>query len=453
MLNKLTSLDVIGIWGTGKVGRSAAHFLNTYYKNIKIIFFDEKKVKSCDLEFELLKFELLKFELIEELENIDLFFSKINYLIPSPGIPKYKYISRNIKIISELDIFSDFYKNNSIAITGTVGKTTTVLLLDHCLKLANINSIALGNIGEPLLLWKPEKDSLPILELSSFQLENSNYYAPQISVIINLYNNHLDHHLDFNNYKKAKLNVLKNQKDGLIITHNSLVQEIRAINKKIPVIYTDFVPDLYPNESYILQESNQDLVLINLNGKHKIGNYQEFNNLQQRLAKDTVLIVLAIFNFLKIKFDYKYLTSFVLPSHRAETIAIKNNVEYIDDSKSTIIEATLHALKMQNKPTILLLGGVSKGVDRQNIFKELVFLNQLKFIIFFGKEAEMLSEQAFSYFKNIASCKNLEEAVILAKKIALSGEVVLFSPSGASFDLFNNYQERGQRFKELVNLW
>ena len=108
---------------------------------------------------------------------------------------------------------------------------------------------------------------------------------------------------------------------------------------------------------------------------------------------------------------------------------------------------------MQNKPTILLLGGVSKGVDRQNIFKELVFLNQLKFIIFFGKEAEMLSEQAFSYFKNIASCKNLEEAVILAKKIALSGEVVLFSPSGASFDLFNNYQERGQRFKELVNLW
>ena len=111
MLNKLTSLDVIGIWGTGKVGRSAAHFLNTYYKNIKIIFFDEKKVKSCDLEF-----ELLKFELIEELENIDLFFSKINYLIPSPGIPKYKYISRNIKIISELDIFSDFYKNNLIKI-------------------------------------------------------------------------------------------------------------------------------------------------------------------------------------------------------------------------------------------------------------------------------------------------------------------------------------------------
>ena len=88
--------------------------------------------------------------------------------------------------------------------------------------------------------------------------------TPQISVIINLYNNHLDHHLDFNNYNKAKLNILKNQKDGLIITHNSLVQEIRAINKKIPVIYTDFVPDLYPNESYILQESNQDLVLINL---------------------------------------------------------------------------------------------------------------------------------------------------------------------------------------------
>jgi UDP-N-acetylmuramoylalanine--D-glutamate ligase len=434
MLSNFTKNDLVGIWGTGKVGRSAAHLLAQ--NGIEVLFFDEKKVESWNLTHH-----------IEY--DIEKFFSKINYLLPSPGVPQRKYINRNVKIISEVDLFSQIYKGRSIAITGTVGKTSTVSLISHCLTKLGLNSPALGNIGNPLLGTTQTPNDLCVLELSSFQLENANFFSPDVSVIINLYPNHLDHHENYESYKKAKLNIFAQQKSGLIIAHPELAPDIRNKNyHNLPVVYTGSVAELQANESYVQYELEK---IFLVNTAHKlIGNLaikQKFAN----LANDSLAILFIIFDYFKLDFQENYLNDFKLPAHRAELVRTINGVDFIDDSKSTVVESTLHALAMNTKPTILLLGGVSKGVCRRKIFQKLKECTHLKQLIFFGHEAQTLYQQAIFDFKNISSCKKLEEAVELAKKIASVGDVVLFSPSGASFDLFNNYQERGQRFRELIS--
>ena len=362
---------------------------------------------------------------------------------------KKKYIHKNVKIISEIDLFSQIYKGRSIAITGTVGKTSTVSLISHCLTKVGLNSPALGNIGNPLLGSKLAHDDLCVLELSSFQLENANFFSPDVSVIINLYPNHLDHHENYESYKKAKLNIFAQQKSGLIIAHPELAPDIRNKNyRNLPVVYTGSVAELQTHESLIKYDSDK-IFLVNAEPK-LIGNLavkQKFAN----LANDSLAILFIIFDYFKLDFQDNFINDFKLPAHRAELVQSINGVDFIDDSKSTVVEATLHALAMNTKPTILLLGGVSKGVCRRKIFQKLKGCTHLKQLIFFGHEAETLYHQAFFDFKNISSCINLEEAVELAKKLAVVGDVILFSPSGASFDLFNNYQERGQRFRELIS--
>lgn len=435
MLSNFTKNDLVGIWGTGKVGRSAAHLLAQH--GINVLFFDEKKIEFWDLDHQ-----------VEY--DLETFFNKITYLLPSPGVPQRKYIQRNIKIISEIDLFCQIYNGKSIAVTGTVGKTSTVSLISHCLTKLGLNSPALGNIGKPLLDIKLSPDDLCVLELSSFQLENAKYLNPTVSVIINLYPNHLDHHENFESYKNAKLNIFAQQKSGLIIAHPDLAPDIRNKNYlKLPVVYTGSVAELQPHESFIKYHLHE-IILINRTQK-VIGNLaikQKFEN----LANDTLSILFIVFDYFKFEFQDNYINDFKLPAHRAELVRTINGVDFIDDSKSTVVEATLHALAMNNKPTILLLGGVSKGVCRHKIFQKLKEFAHLKQLIFFGHEAEKLYQQAVFDFKNISSCLNLEEAVELAKKLAVSGDIILFSPSGASFDLFNNYEERGKRFRELINL-
>ena len=434
MLSNFTKNDLVGIWGTGKVGRSAAHLLAQ--NGVNVLFFDEKKIEFWDLDYQ-----------VEY--DLEIFFSKINYLLPSPGVPQRKYIQKNIKIISEVDLFSQIYKGRSIAITGTVGKTSTVSLISHCLTRSGINAPALGNIGNPLLYSTLSPDDLCVLELSSFQLENANFFSPDVSVIINLYPNHLDHHENYESYKRAKLNIFAQQKSGLIIAHPELAPDIRNKNyHNLPVVYTGRVAELQAHESSIKYESDK-IFLVNAEPK-LIGNLavkQKFAN----LANDSLAILFIIFDYFKLDFQDNFINDFKLPAHRAELVRTIDGVDFIDDSKSTVVESTLHALAMNTQPTILLLGGVSKGVCRRKIFQKLKECTHIKQLIFFGHEAQTLYQQAIFDFKNISSCINLEEAVELAKKLASEGDVVLFSPSGASFDLFNNYQERGQRFRELIS--
>jgi len=435
MLNNLTKNDLVGIWGTGKVGRSAAHLL--VQNGIQVIFFDEHKPLIWDLSYQ-----------VEY--DIEKFFSKITHLLPSPGVPQKKYIHRKIEIISEIDLFSQIYQGRSIAITGTVGKTSTVSLISHCLTKMGLKSPALGNIGNPLLDSKLTPDDLCVLELSSFQLENAKLFSPTVSVIINLYPNHLDHHENFECYKNAKLNILAYQKSGLIIAHPDLVLDVRNRNyHNLPVIYTGSVADLQNNESWINYEFDQ---IVKINSTKKIIGNLKIKKKFVNLANDTLAILFIILDYFNLEFKDYYLNDFKLPAHRAELVCSINGVDFIDGSKSTVVGATLHAISLNTKPTILLLGGVSKGVCRQKIFSKLKEFNHLKHVIFFGREAETLYQQAIFDFKNLSSCINLEEAVELAKKLAAKGDVILFSPSGASFDLFNNYQERGKRFRELINL-
>ena len=434
MLSNFTKNDLVGIWGTGKVGRSAAHLLAQ--NGVTVLFFDEKKIEFWDLDYQ-----------VEY--DLEIFVSKITYLLPSPGVPQRKYIKKNVKIISEIDLFSQIYKGSSIAITGTVGKTSTVSLISHCLTRSGINAPALGNIGNPLLYSTLSPDDLCVLELSSFQLENANFFSPDVSVIINLYPNHLDHHENYESYKKAKLNIFAQQKSGLIIAHPELAPDIRNKNyRNLPVVYTGSVAELQTHESLIKYDSDK-IFLVNAEPK-LIGNLavkQKFAN----LANDSLAILFIIFDYFKLDFQDNFINDFKLPAHRAELVRTIDGVDFIDDSKSTVVESTLHALAMNTQPTILLLGGVSKGVCRRKIFQKLKECTHIKQLIFFGHEAQTLYQQAIFDFKNISSCINLEEAVELAKKLASVGDVVLFSPSGASFDLFNNYQERGQRFRELIS--
>lgn len=363
----------IGIWGKGIVGLSVARYLSKF--NIKPAFYDEIKTTSgafnsfCDL---------------------DSFLNDIDILIPSPGVPSCKYLNKNkkLKIISELELFSQFYSGQSIAVTGTVGKTTLVMQLSHCLNKIGFYSPSIGNIGNPLLDFIPSNNltNLPILELSSFQLELPHRYSPTVSIITNISANHLDHHKDFENYKKAKENIYLNQKN-----------------------------------SYIIRNFN--------------------NNLE---------IIKQVFKYLDLEFKESLLSDFKFPEHRYEQFLKEDGITYINDSKSTVISSTLYALNQSDKPTILIIGGLSKGVNRKPLFENISKIKNIKKILIFGNEASSLLSFASELKLNYKNFEKLEETVIYAKKIAEFDDLVLFSPAGASFDLFKNYQERGNYFKELV---
>ena len=395
--------SVVGIWGYGLVGESAAHFLAS--QGAKIVIFDDKKALKQGPFFS-----------VPSLERLFI----ADYILPSPGVDTRPHRSTYPgQWLSELDLFQRFFSKKIIAITGSVGKTTITHQLTHLLKQAGWRVEAAGNIGVPcleLISRQSELDAV-VLEVSSFQLEWCQSFAPDLALWTNFYPNHLDRHGSMDQYFSAKYNLIKHQRSG---------QQAIA-----PIEIAKKIQDLHPR-SIVHSFDPSHASSLNLGG------FPANNALLEK--------TLSILNVCSQKID-------PLPAleHRLEKVATINGITFYNDSKSTTPASTLAAVEQleQKKSRILLfLGGLSKGIDRTDLIRKLKHKNIL--VLCFGAEAAGLFHLCRSAQMTAFQAQSLKEAFNLAMPLLKPESVALLSPAGSSFDEFKNYEDRGRFFKELI---
>lgn len=444
----------IGIWGLGVVGKSLTNFLIN--KKIELEVLEKRKFSREEKQF--LQEHSINF--FEGDERINSFLQRNDYIIASPGVDLRNYQYYKHKFIAELDLFAVNFSKPIIAVTGTVGKTTVVHLINELLKTKGICTAFGGNVGIGMcdLIQHQEKVDCAVLELSSFQLEHVNQFASQIAVWTNFFPNHLDRHNTMDEYFAAKYNILKYQQNAA----HSLVPFVCAqqLHTYAPSHKRfAFFAVHQPTEKELSSIRSHDRLFF-INEWSQICLWDD-NQIKRLISTTEFPPITFIENWL-IAYATLYLygiqcqerdianSSFVLPSHRLQKCATKYGIDFYDDSKSTVPQATQAAIaQLQGRPIILLLGGISKGIDRAPLIASLT--GYVKAIICFGQEAEQLYVLCRATGTHAIVCKTLEEALTVALQLAQQGDQILLSPAGASFDLFANYQERGKRFRALVD--
>ena len=364
-----------------------------------------------------------------------------NEVIKSPGIPEktniiQKIRSKNISIISEIE-FSYRYIGSSkvIAITGSNGKTTTTALTYHIINHAEKSCAMVGNIGYSFArqLATNPKD-IYVLEISSFQLDDIKSFRPNVAVLTNITEDHLDRYdYNFENYIASKFRIIENQNDDDLFIYNMDDAVTITMSKELPqgAYLTNAMMHLkWKNEE--MQMSVEDFAI---KGKHN-----QYNSMAASMAATALDIRKE-----KIR---EALQTFQSLEHRMESVATIKGVEFVNDSKATNVNSTWFALESMTKPVILILGGVDKGND-YNLLKELV-MEKVKAIVCLGTDNQKIHEAFGDIIPLIVEASSAEEAVTSSFHFANKGEVVLLSPACASFDLFKNYEDRGTQFRQAV---
>jgi len=375
-------------------------------------------------------------------------------VMKSPGIPdKVKIVKllleKEIPVISEIEFAAQFTDATIIGITGSNGKTTTATLTHHLLK-KDLNVGLAGNIGDSFAKQVLEKDyPYYVLEISSFQLDGIVNFNPNIAVLTNITPDHLDRYDNkFENYINSKFRIVLNQtnEDYFIFDSddeviNKWMEENPIQSKLLPFSLVKEVENgaYLKSEEIIITINNNKITMptanLALEGKH---------NIKNAMAAATVGHLLKIRN----QTIRECLENFQGVEHRLENVLKINKVEYINDSKATNVNATYYALESMDAPTIWIVGGEDKG----NRYEELYpFVNEkVKAIICLGIDNEKLLKSFGNMVDIIVETQFMSEAVKIAYKIAEAGDNVLLSPACASFDLFENYEDRGRQFKESV---
>ena len=375
-------------------------------------------------------------------------------VVKSPGIPDHipliqKLNAASISVISEIEFAALFTSANIIGITGSNGKTTTTLMVHQILSHAGLDVAIGGNIGDSFAKQVLNNNANYVLELSSFQLDGIEKFRPHIAIITNITPDHLDRYdYKFENYIASKFRIAMNQtsKDYLIYDSDDevIVSYLKTHNIQstlVPFSLTRKVTNgtYLEQNNIIIEFNNRDIIMptttLALEGKH---------NIKNAMAASTVAHLLKIRNA-TIR---ESLEGFQGAEHRLEQVLTINKVQYVNDSKATNVNATYYALESMNTPMVWIVGGVDKGNDYKALFP---FVNEkVKAIICLGKDNEALFDAFGTMVENIIETQSMSEAVQIAYKIATAGESVLLSPACASFDLFENYEDRGHQFKSAV---
>lgn len=375
-------------------------------------------------------------------------------VMKSPGIPDKvpivkALLEKGIPVISEIEFASQFTNATIVAITGSNGKTTTSMLTHHVLK-QELNVGLSGNIGDSFAKQVLEHNyDNYVLEISSFQLDGCFNFNPKIAVITNIVPDHLDRYdYKFENYIASKFRIAQNQTKDDYLIYDADDEVISEHLKKHPIQSTLLPFSLTKtiengaylnNENIIITINNNKIIMptknIALEGKH---------NIKNAMAASTVAHLLKI----RKQTIRESLENFQGVEHRLEQVLKINKVQYINDSKATNVNATYFALESMDAPTVWIVGGVDKGNDYTELFQ---FVNEkVKAIICLGKDNVKLMQNFSSMVDIIVETEYMSEAVKIAYKIAESGDNVLLSPACASFDLFENYEDRGRQFKDAV---
>tara|TARA_R110000868_G_scaffold1635_7_gene13113 strand:- start:4312 stop:5646 length:1335 start_codon:yes stop_codon:yes gene_type:complete len=376
-------------------------------------------------------------------------------VMKSPGIPDTVPLilllkEKGIPIISEIEFASRYTKATLIGITGSNGKTTTTMLTNHILKAAGLNVGMAGNIGDSYAKMVAENDfDYYVLEISSFQLDGIVDFKPHIAILTNITPDHLDRYgYQFENYIASKFRIAKNQTKEDYLIYDADDDVIVDWLRKNPVQSTllPFSINKKLNEGAFLD--NNKIIIRTHNNTIEMGTdalaLEGKHNLKNTMAASTAAKLISI----RKETIRRSIENFQGAEHRLEKVLKIHHVQYINDSKATNVNATYYALDSMKTPTVWIVGGVDKGND----YKELMSLvrEKVKAIICLGMDNSKIKDAFGNVVDLVVETYAMEEAVKVAYKIAERGDTVLLSPACASFDLFKNYEDRGNQFKAAI---
>ncbi len=386
--------------------------------------------------------------------NSELALDECDCIITSPGVPPSAWIiqeaiKRNIPIISELEFAWQHLKNNPfVAITGTNGKTTTTSLTEFIFNSSGRKAVSAGNIGKPLssFVGEIDEDTIVVVEISSYQLDHITDFKPKVAIILNITPDHLSYHGNLENYINAKFKIAKNQdeNDVLILNADDDILSNRREGINSDINYFSMKPlnrGIYKKgDSLYINYKHKEEKIMELNEILLPGVHNAYNSMAAALASRVFEIRNEDIRDSLMKFEGV--------EHRLEFVKAIAGVDYVNDSKATNINATWYALSSYNKPIIWIAGGRGDSNDYSELDK-LVEKN-VKCIVAIGEEANNI----FNHFSTKVRCyveNTLEDAVRQAKENAEFDDLVLFTPACKSFDMFVNFEHRGEVFKEIVN--
>ena len=399
-------MKLASLGGLGVEGKATTRFLKKKYPKAKIIVLDKKLDKNY----------------LARLNEFDVVYR-------TPGIPYntkeiQKAIKKGVKVTSATEVFLEGARGTVIGVTGTKGKGTTSTLIYEILKKAGKDVYIAGNIGNPMLelLPKLRKNSITVLELSSFQLQGITH-SPHVAVVLDIFPDHMDHHKNFREYTDAKANVVKYQNSRDVVfyvptskTSTALAKKSRG--EKIPVSFGDFPMEL------------------KIPGVHNKQNAAMAAAVASYMGVSPVIGLEVIKEFTGLPYRLKFTKNV-------------RGVSFYNDSASTNPQTAAAALKsFHGKTKILIAGGKDKNLDF-NILRDVVSKENVKCVVLFG-ECKTKIKSAIGNSAPIHTSNNLENAVASAFKKASQGDIVIFSPAATSFDMFENYRERGDAFNRIV---
>ena len=376
-------------------------------------------------------------------------------VMKSPGIPEKspivkKLVEAKIPVISEIEFAAPFTDATTIGITGSNGKTTTTMLTYHLLKSAGLNVGLGGNIGKSFA-WQVAEDKYDVyvLELSSFQLDGIINYKPQIAILLNISPDHLDRYeYKYEKYINSKFRITMNQtkEDYFIYDADDEAIADWMKNNKIKARTIPFsLTKTFENGAFIKQNkmeiniNEEEFIMetesIALEGKHNLKNAMAATSVAKLMQIRKATIRESLSNFQGVE-------------HRLEKVLKIQNVQYINDSKATNVNATFFALDSMNTPTVWIVGGVDKGND----YSELMALvrEKVKAIVCLGVDNKKIIDAFGNVVDVMIEVDNMNDAVRMSQRLSEKGDSVLLSPACASFDLFENYEDRGRQFKQAV---
>ena len=437
----------IVVLGGGESGFGAAYLAKK--KGMKVFLSDKGMIKDdfkkllmdADIEF-------------EEGQHSEERILAADWIIKSPGIPKkadiiFKINQKGIRLSSEIEFASEFTDAKIIAITGSNGKTTTTSLIYHILKNDDLKVGLGGNIGKSFAKQVADETfDYYVLEVSSFQLDDIQNFRPHISLLLNLSQDHLDqYNYNYEEYALAKFRITENQENDNFFIYNkddmmsqNLLEKLEIKAKMIPFSTKEKLKEggyIKDNKMIVklTDEFSMKIDELSLVGNHNIAN---------SLAASIAGKILQINN----ESIRNSLMTFQAVEHRLEEVAEIEGVKFINDSKATNVNATYYALESMKQPAIWIVGGVDKGNDYTEI--EDLVKKKVKAIVCLGLDNQKIIDFFQDKTELIYSTSSMEEAVKVSKSLAEKGNTVLLSPCCASFDLFENYEDRGNQFKKEV---
>lgn len=436
------------VLGGGESGVGAA--ILGKQKGFNVFLSDKGKIK------EKYKKVLLQNEVeFEENQHTESKIFVADIVVKSPGMPDkvpmiQKLVKKEIRVISEIEFASKFTGATIIGITGSNGKTTTTMLTYHILKYAGFNVGMGGNIGDSFAKQiAKESYGIYVLELSSFQLDGVDKFHPHIAIITNITPDHLDRYdYDFDKYIASKFRITKNQTENDFLIYdaddkaiNNWLKNNKTKAKLVPFsLETELEYGAFLKEENIVTKINEKEFTMSvseliLQGKH---------NTKNAMASMLTAKLLQVRNQTIVE----SMSTFEGAEHRLEKVLKVNGVQYINDSKATNVNSVFYALECVDKPTVWIVGGVDKGNDYTDLMP--LVREKVKAIVCLGLDNSKIIETFGSVVDIIIETAGAEEAVKVAHKLSEKGDTVLLSPACASYDLFENYQERGRQFKEAV---